>query len=81
MLLWAISSVLQKNQLLHFCSITCCSNKEILSLYKLTIKSDIPPNVWQHSPECLASFPGIFGNIPQDVWRRFPECLKTFPGI
>ena len=36
---------------------------------------------WQHSLECLATFPGIFDDIPQNIWRRFPECLATFPGI
>ena len=28
-----------------------------------------------HSPECLRTFPDIFGNIPRNVWRHSPEYL------
>ena len=44
-------------------------------------KWDIPRNVRRHSPECLAKFPGMFGNIPQDVQRYPPACLRTFRGM
>ena len=40
----------------------------------------IPRNVRLHSPECLATFPRIFGNIPRNVWQHSPEYLRTFPG-
>ena len=65
--------------------------------------SYFPQNVLQHatyyfrifsgfyrgySPECLATFPGIFGDIPgifgdipQNIWGHSPECLRTFPGM
>ena len=36
----------------------------------------IPRNVWQHSLECLRTFPGM-----SDIWGHSPECLATFPGI
>ena len=39
----------------------------------------IPRNLWWYSPECLATFPGIFGEIPRNIWRHSPECLATFP--
>ena len=42
---------------------------------------NISRNVWGHSPEYLATFPGMFGNILRDVWRHSPECLRTFPGM
>ena len=41
---------------------------------------DILRNIWRHSPECLATFPGIF-DIPRNIWRHSPECLVTFPRI
>ena len=41
----------------------------------------IPQNVWQHSRECLATFPGMVGNIPRNVWGHSPKCLATFPGM
>ena len=36
---------------------------------------------WQHSPECLATFPGMFDDIPRDIWRHSSECLATFSGM
>ena len=50
---------------------------------------DIPRNVWRHSPEYLATFPGIFGDIPwnicedipRNVWGHSRECLATFLGM
>ena len=41
----------------------------------------IPRNVWQHSPECLAIFLGMFEDILRKVWRHSPKCLATFPGM
>ena len=38
-------------------------------------------SVWRHSPECLATFPGMFYSIPRNAWRHSPECLATFPGM
>ena len=58
--------------------------------------TDILQNVWGHSPEFLAAFPGIsgnippkhsrtfpgiFGNIPQNLWGHSAECLAKFPGM
>ena len=44
--------------------------------------------VWEHFPEYLrtfpgifGTFPGIFGDIPWNVWQHSPECLRTFPGM
>ena len=34
-----------------------------------------------HSPECLATFPGMCEGIPRNIWRHSPECLVTFPGM
>ena len=34
---------------------------------------DIPRNFLRHSPECLATFPGMFGDIPQNVWQHSLE--------
>ena len=42
---------------------------------------DISRNVWGHSPEYYATFPGMFEDIPRNVWRHSPECLGTFRGI
>ena len=42
---------------------------------------DIPQNVLRHSPECLATLPGMFGNVPRNVWRHSLERLRTFPGM
>ena len=36
---------------------------------------------WQHSPECLATFPEMFGDIPRNVWWHSLEFLIAFPGI
>ena len=44
-------------------------------------KYDIPRNVWQYSPECLATFPGMFGCISRNVWQHSPKCLAIFPGM
>ena len=41
----------------------------------------IPRNLWWYSPECLATFLGIFGDIPRNVWWHSPECLRTFLGM
>ena len=38
-------------------------------------------NLSQHSPECLATFPGMFRNILWNVWWLSPECLTAFPGM
>ena len=40
-----------------------------------------PHNVWEHSPECLVTLPGMFGNIPLNVWEHSPKCLTTLPGM
>ena len=45
------------------------------------IFENISPNVWQHSAECLATFPVMFSNIPGNVWGHSQECLATFPGM
>ena len=42
---------------------------------------DMPRNVLRHSPEYLATFPGMFYNIPRNVLRHSPKCLRTFPGM
>ena len=34
-----------------------------------------------HSPECLRTFSGMFGDISQNVRGHSPECLATFPEI
>ena len=39
---------------------------------------DIPQNVWGHSPECLATFHGMFGDIPRNI--TFPPIPRV-PGI
>ena len=48
----------------------------------------IPQNFWQHSLECLATFPGMFrtfpgmlGDIPRNVWWHSLECLAIFSGM
>ena len=37
--------------------------------------------IWLHFLECLATFPGMFGDIPRNIWGHSPECLATFPGM
>ena len=33
------------------------------------------------SPECLRTFPRMFGDIPGNVLRHSPECLAAFRGM
>ena len=40
---------------------------------------DIPWSIWGHSPECLVTFPEMFGDILRNVLRHSPEYLATFP--
>ena len=41
----------------------------------------IPGVLGWYYPECLATFPGIFGVIPRNVWRYSPKYLATFAGM
>ena len=43
--------------------------------------NDIPPNIWQHSPEYFRTFPRMFNNIPQNVCQHSPGCLARLPGM
>ena len=36
---------------------------------------DIPWNVWRYSPECLRTFPGMFGGIPRNI--TFPHSSRS----
>ena len=36
---------------------------------------------WEHSPECLVAFPGMFGDISRNVWGYSQECLRIFPWL
>ena len=54
------------------------SSNKMLKFIKICL---IPRNVYRHSVECLATFPGMFKDIPRNVWEHSPESLLTFPGI
>ena len=41
--------------------------------------ADIPQNVWRHSTQCLATFPGIFDDTPRNVWQHSPK--RNIPPI
>ena len=41
----------------------------------------VPQNLWWYSPECLATFPGMFEDIPRNIWRYSSEYLRTFRGM
>ena len=51
---------------------------------KTTVMDEASTNSLQskqigRSPECSATFLGMFGDIPRNVWGHSPECLATFP--
>ena len=42
------------------------------------LRKNIPQNVWQQSPKCLAIFPGMFVDVSRDI--TFPS-FSAFPAL
>ena len=39
----------------------------------------ISQNIWQHSLECLVTFPVMFEDITPNVWRYSPRMFREIP--
>ena len=63
------------------CFTTCLSMFSNILLILWGYFTNIPRNVWEHSPECLAIFSRMFDKILRNIWGHSPECLVIFPGM